>query len=309
MNAVSSAIKLLAKRVEALPLIQRKIFEFIVDLLLPFRSINDQLQLRKLLKSSHLSNNRMEKDNGWAKFEFDAEVTKHLVSVANEVKNDFIGMSNKQINKKEYLQQIANIESLSRSHPEVLRFAVQLSLLKTVGDYLGKFPILHDVSVFYSPPQKRENHSDKWKGSQLFHRDGGGTRCLKLWLLCEPVNYENGPTTILPSLISDEVCKKLSYVPGRKFESDEPLTNYLGDTVSLVGPAGSWFGTDTDRCLHFGSRTTQTSSRLVMMFHYVDRNSVYYMPIIRRNYLQNRKIELLNLGENFFSRRVLRYLL
>jgi len=289
-------IKPAAKWIEALPLTERRLFELFVDFIFPFRSFVDWLRLRKLGKSSESSKNWIDKNSGWAKMEFDEEITARFTSVAKEVKENYLKIENKQLNRKEYLQQIANLESIATKYPSVLEFALQPSLLQTVGNYLGNFPILHDISVFYSPPQKLNELTDKWQGSQLFHRDGGGTRCFKLWLLCDPVDFKNGPTTLLPSRVSDEICQKLKYVPGKKFQTDEPLTEYLSETVSLVGPAGSWFATDTDRCLHYGSRTTESSSRLVMMFHYVDRNSVYYLPLVKRNYQRKRRLDLSNVN-------------
>lgn len=299
-------LKPIAKKIEALPLRQRKIFEFFVDLILSFRPFVDGLRLRKLRKLSAEPQNRMDKNSGWAKLEFDKEITARFTGIANEVRMEYLKLEKTQLNKKEYLQQIANLETISTKYPTILEFALQSSLLRTVGDYLENFPILHDISVFYSPPQKSDELTDKWQGSQLFHRDGGGTRSFKLWLLCEQVDIQNGPTTLLPSRVSDEVCQKLKYVPGKKFQTDEPLNDYLSERVSLVGPAGTWFATDTDRCLHYGSRTTESTSRLVMMFHYVDRNSVYYLPLVRRIYQRKRNLDLSTVNLNHLALSALR---
>jgi hypothetical protein len=74
---------------------------------------------------------------------------------------------------------------------------------------------------------------------------------------------------------------KIMFVPYR----DHDLSNLESlNTFALTGARGSWFATDTDRSLHYGSRTTKESSRLVIMFHYVDNNSSYYMPILSRHY-------------------------
>ena len=296
MDLKTRLIRRAAKRVESLSLPKRRIFEFIVDLILPIRTFVDWSRIKKLKLLCEIPKNKVEKNSGWAKLEFDKEITHRLTSIAKEVKENYLKSGLGQQNKKEYLQQIANIEVISRDYPKVLEFALEPSLLQTVANYLGRFPILHDISVFYSPPLKQSELTAKWQGSQLFHRDGGGTRCFKLWVLCDSVGIPNGPTTLLPSKISDEICKNLKYVPGKKFETDEPLKEHLSQVVSLVGPEGTWFATDTDRCLHFGSRTTESSSRLVMMFHYVDRNSVYYLPILKRHYQRKRDVNLSKLN-------------
>lgn len=306
MNLKLKFLKPIAKKIEALPLSKRKKFEFFVDLILPFRPFIDGFRLRKLRKLSAEPQNRMEKNSGWAKLEFDREVTARFTDIANEVKKEYLKLENTHFNRKEYLQQIANLEIISTKYPKILEFALQHSLLRTVSEYLENFPILHDISIFYSPPQKLDELAGKWQGSQLFHRDGGGTRCFKLWLLCDLVDIQSGPTTLLPSRVSDEACQKLKYVPGKKFQTDELLNEYLSERVSLVGPAGTWFATDTDRCLHYGSRTTKSASRLVMMFHYVDRNSVYYLPLVRRNYQRKRNIDLSSVNLNKLALSTLR---
>lgn len=308
MINISRLVRPLAKRIESLPLGKRSVFEKIMDSIMFFRTIVDFHRLFRLRKSKVTAYGTISKNEGWGALKFDPSVTNRFIEIAHAVKNDYLNLKEKPINKKEYLQQIANIENISQKFPEVINFALDEALLKTIGQYLGKFPILHDVSVFYSPPQEKVKDINGWQGSQLFHRDGGGTRCFKLWLLCETVTNENGPTTLLPSKVSDIACKELNYVPGKKFKTDTPLEPFMSHSVSLVGPEGSWFATDTDRCLHYGSRTTKRSSRLVMMFHYVDRNSVYYLPFVRRNYLKRtRTISIPSSIVNPLPRAVVRF--
>jgi hypothetical protein len=115
--------------------------------------------------------------------------------------------------------------------------------------------------------------------------DGGGTQCVKLWLLCQDVADEQGPTVVVSAEQSIRLAKKLKYKPGTRIQDDKTLSNLENlDTFALVGQKGTWYATDTDRSFHYGSRTTEKTSRLVMMFHYVDNNSSYYMPLFSKHY-------------------------
>ena len=304
----SSGLRFAGKKIEAFPLEKRIRFEKLIDAFFIWRTLKDEIRRRKLMRSDVKPLFQVKKDEGYSKINLDNFDSSIFIDYASQARNQYkLGGEFKQKNKKEYLQQIANLENIS-SNNEIMKFALSDSTLKAVSEYLGKFPILHDISVFYSPPSEVNLHNDEYRGSQLFHRDGGGTRCLKLWILCEKVSFENGPTTLLPVDISDSVCNKLRYVTGKKFESDEPLSDVLHHAVSLVGEVGDCFATDTDRCLHYGSRTKKESSRLVMMFHYVDRNSVYYLPFITKHYFKKyKKIDREKLELSELSREAIRF--
>jgi hypothetical protein len=115
--------------------------------------------------------------------------------------------------------------------------------------------------------------------------DGEGTQNVKLWLLCQDVKVERGPTVVVSAHQSARLAKKLNYKLGDRIDSDHDLSNLKKlNTFALTGAKGSWFAKDTDRSFHYGSRTTKESSRLVMMFHYVDNNSSDYMPILSKHY-------------------------
>ena len=259
-------------------------FEKILNLVFLWRTLSYRKKFRQLNSEVGPAVFGVDKNNGYQNFTIPDEITQELVIFAKKTLSNSQSASRQALNKKEYLQQIWNIGMTNSENNFVLNFALQTGILKSVGQYFDSFPILHDVSIFYSPPAPVLN--EKWTGSQLFHRDGAGTRCMKLWLLCDEVNSSNGPTTLLPASISDRKCVETRYVPGKKFETDDLLSDVLPNKIELTGKTGSWFATDTDRCLHYGSRTKTESSRLVMMFHYVDMNSVYYLPFIRKHYFK-----------------------
>jgi hypothetical protein len=285
MSKYKVVLRLLGKRIEALPLKQRILFEKILNLVFIWRTLSYRNKFRQLQSEQGPSVFSVDKNKGYQNFTIPEEMTQELVNFAKKTLSNYESTSRQALNKKEYLQQIWNIGMTNAENNFVLNFALQTGILKAVGQYFNSFPILHDISIFYSPPSPASNEKN-WTGSQLFHRDGAGTRCMKLWLLCDEVNSSNGPTTLLPAAISDRKCEETKYVPGKKFETDDLLFDVLQNKIELTGKTGSWFATDTDRCLHYGSRTKTESSRLVMMFHYVDLNSVYYLPFVRKHYFK-----------------------
>ena len=96
--------------------------------------------------------------------------------------------------------------------------------------------------------------------------EGGGTQCVKFRLLCQDVKPDQGPTLVISADQSALLAKKLNYKPGTRIESGDDLSNLEElRTFALTGASGSWFATDTDRCFHHGSRTTEESSRLVVI--------------------------------------------
>ena len=194
---------------------------------------------------------------------------------------NYLNQNGSKSNSKDYLQQIFNSSKLNSKSQFLFDWATSPSVLKSVANYLNKYPLLHDISVFYSPPDNKV--AGEFSGSQLFHMDGGGTQCVKLWLLCEEVGLENGPTVLIPAALSQAVASNVNYQPGTKI-SDEIVGSYESSAFYATGPSGSWFATDTDRCFHYGSRTQESSGRLVLMFHYVDHNSTYYAPLLNQHY-------------------------
>ena len=278
----------LVKRIEKFPEKRRKMFDGFFSTLMPVRKV---LELKKMNYIKRASSGPettfyIERENGFAKVIVGANaVTEIGIKVAENVASKLSAGSIKRTNSKEYLQQIYSLSNMDKQGLPLLAFATSPSVLKSAQDYLGKFPLLHDISVFYSPSSSESFHGD-WQGSQLYHRDGGGTGCVKIWLLAKDVSESDGPTTLLTAKVSAEISKKMSYKPGNRVKDEliDSLTNQ--SPIKLTGKKGEMFATDTDRCFHYGSRTTSNSSRLVIMFHFVDNNSSYYFPFLRLNYLR-----------------------
>mgnify|MGYP000288141812 CR=1 FL=1 len=184
--------------------------------------------------------------------------------------------SNQQLNRKPYFMELTGLDDY-RSDSAPFRLATDPSVVKAVADYLGSFPWLYNITAVFSPSsgQTGASTTEDWRGSQLFHRDGEDRRLLKLWVLCGDVAAEHGPTMVLPAALSQRIALRLRYSPGGKLP-DEPFLDHWDSLTPAVGAAGTVYATDTARCFHFGSRTLEESSRLVLMVHYMTEQSKYF---------------------------------
>ena len=278
-------IKRIIKKVERMPRNRRQILNSAIDTFQPLRANRERIVRKELNSLRDEESFEIDRAVGFAKFDSDKVVTSKLIEFANQAKEKHLSETTQKGNSKEYLRQIWDLSKLNKDSLFVLEWALQASNLRAILKYFGgKIPLLHEISVFYSP-ETSPGKEAQWQGSQLFHMDGEGTQNVKLWLLCQEVKAEHGPTVVVAADQSARLAKKLNYKPGDRIDSDHDLSNLESlNTFALTGARGSWFATDTDRSLHYGSRTTKESSRLVIMFHYVDNNSSYYMPILSRHY-------------------------
>jgi len=183
---------------------------------------------------------------------------------------------NQQLNRKPYFMELTELADYGPDSAP-FRLATMPSVVRAVADYLGSFPQLYNITAVFSPSSDQIGTvgAEGWKGSQLFHRDGEDRRLLKLWILCSDVTEDHGPTMVLPSGLSQRLAHRLRYAPGTKIP-DEPFLDHWNSLTAAVGPVGTVYATDTASCFHFGSRTTQESSRLVLMVHYMTEHSSYF---------------------------------
>lgn len=181
-----------------------------------------------------------------------------------------------QKNKKQYLQEITNIFDYAPDSPEVL-FASSPKVIKSVMNYMQCFPVLHNITLMYSPNKFSESPS----GSQLWHRDAEDVKNIKIWIPVNDIDEDCGPTEILNKDISEEIARKLNYVQGALVEENHALFSQV-KPAHLVGKAGEIMVTDTGSSFHRGSnpKNNESKERLVLMIHYVSGFSAYHRPFI-----------------------------
>jgi hypothetical protein len=137
-------------------------------------------------------------------------------------------------------------------------------LLRIVAEYLGCFPTLTYVDIWYSPNE----NATQLDGSQLFHLDHEDLTQLKCFIYIDEVGPSHGPLRLLNASDSARLVSRLDY---RTTESEKrvPDEQLNGEPVFVAtGPRGSTLLADTSRCFHAGSRGGG-KPRLAIVYQYL----------------------------------------
>lgn len=165
---------------------------------------------------------------------------------------------------KQYFVPILTEEDL-RAHPEVFDFALDPRVIEPVTRYVGSLPLLRVMQVYWTPAQDAPP-----TGSQLWHSDRHDLDGLQVKFFTNLVDVapDGGPFTFLPADVSDRVLA--AETAEHKRFTDEQVARHAksDEEIALVGPTGTGMIVDTNRCIHFGARTT-TNERLVLLLQYV----------------------------------------
>jgi len=219
---------------------------------------------------------------GFAKIDFQPnELIYKAVDSANKILINHKQISTK-ITGKSYLRTIANISDFDPEDP-IVQIAMNSELLSCVAKYLGVAPQLNSINVMWSPALEiNKAEYGSWTGSQLFHIDGDSDGIVKIWILCNQVDEDNGPTVLIPADKSLKISKDISYSPKGKVKDDTPFISVMPEAFRAVGEPGTMFATDTARCFHQGSRTKINSERLVIMYYFDTFRSSWYLSDYQR---------------------------
>lgn len=244
----------------------------------------EKRELSKVLAGPERMLFEIDKSVGFTSFSWPKE---HLPLVRKAIANTQEASRTDTWSGKSYFRSLRSMADYSLDSPE-FRLATSPEMLKSVSNYLGKLPMLLDISarISLSDPDKP---GDKLSGSQMFHRDMDDVASVKVWILCSEVKKENGPTVLLPISTSHEVAGTIGYRQGDKIPNDEPFKNVKGELFEAVGPVGTSFATDTCSSFHYGSRVQKSKERLVLYFQYVSSTSVYFRPLGERAGNRSRK--------------------
>ena len=256
------------------------------------RELNDRILRRTLLakrdiSESHLMKTLLSKDapplftidpqTGFTQFSWPKDsqpLVKEAIANTQKIKEQDTWEG------KSYFRSMKSLKDYSLDSPE-MQLATSEAMLQAVASYLGKLPMLLDISARISLSDA-DTPGAKLEGSQMFHRDMDDISSVKVWILCSDVKTENGPTMLLPNKISHEVAKQIGYRQGDKVPNDEPFKNYEKELFAATGPIGTTYATDTCSSFHYGSRTAVAKERLVLYFQYVTSTSVYFRPLGER---------------------------
>lgn len=161
--------------------------------------------------------------------------------------------------RKDFWANLLTAQDL-RSDSALVHLALSPQVIELASAYLGETPHLSSVELVTS----RATDGDRWKVSQLWHRDYNDDRMVKLFVYFSDVScHEQGPFTFLPA-------DAVRVGQDRMFpihKSDETMRQiaYVGWHREVLGPLGTAFLIDTYRCYHCGSRILDGSYRVAFI--------------------------------------------
>ncbi len=192
-----------------------------------------------------------------------------VLAEAHKAARDFF----KSLDLKKMLAESSNKHLVSvRMAPDgdpnspYMKLALNPAIVKMVGDYLGMLPVIENILVWYSP-----NLENFGRSSQFYHFDAQDVRTLQMLLMVEDVDADSGPFVLLEATESEKLARSINYKKGGETKriDDELVSQYCSaDKIhKVVGPAGSLWIADSDRCFHYGSRMA-TKPRFMLVFQY-----------------------------------------
>jgi hypothetical protein len=133
-----------------------------------------------------------------------------------------------------------SIEQILRA-PHALSLLNHPTVLETAELYLGCKPVLDNVGCWWSWGGDSFGGRQGAKGTQRFHRDLDSLRGFKIFFYLTDVDEDGGPHVFVKG---SHRSRRLS--TGRALPDAEVAAAFsTADTVTMTGPAGSWFLGDT----------------------------------------------------------------
>lgn len=225
--------------------------------------------------------------NQGASFQSSDAVLKRTERVVDECWNLIRTTDQLQVKNKSYLRALLTKDQLG-PESEVMRLALDDDLLAVVSEYLGVFPILMYVNIWFSPGSSAPEN--EWTGSQLFHMDHEDFKQMKVFLYLNDISLEHGPTHYVSAEESRKVAVKLNYKT-TKDEKSIADTNFADSKINIhTGAKGSLLMLDTSNCFHCGGRAAK--DRYLLTFQYLTPWS-----FVRKTYRDRRLVHLLKSDE------------
>lgn len=164
--------------------------------------------------------------------------------------------------------------AFATDHPFV-RYALQPSVLRIMGDFMHDLPQLSDVLLTLSRPT--ENKPLTY--SQLWHLDHDDKRVCKLFIYLTDVrDTADGPLTFIPAPSSKPFRNTIK----SHMADDKVFAKVDRSAVKeIIAPKLSSFIVNTARCLHMGSRIQSDRTRLLYTATYIQPPRMYPEPPAR----------------------------
>jgi hypothetical protein len=151
-------------------------------------------------------------------------------------------------------------------------FTTEVASFARVADhYFGQRTLPVGATLMLSNPKPPSpNTAEDLHFDGQLRRVGGTKGCLKVFVAAHDVGLEHGPLSFLDAGLSQKVSEAYSYKKSRskKRITDDEAQRALGTsleekTSKWITPQGGLLWLDTDRCLHFGSRSVEQPRYLI----------------------------------------------
>ncbi len=153
----------------------------------------------------------------------------------------------------------------------VIQFFLNDSIIAIAATYLGVFPRLLMMNLWYNIPMEGEDIQ-----SQNWHRDGDDYRCLKVFLYLNDVDADMGPFSYVPESQSGNRLQTEFPFGSRlhNLETSKVIENRFGETIlRCTGKAGSLVFCDTTG-LHKGGHSL-SKPRFVVVASFITNGSIW----------------------------------
>ena len=182
------------------------------------------------------------------------------------------------------------------------------NILNTASNYLGVFPILSIVQVYYNIPVD----DGKLEGSKLWHQDGFGYRSLDLFIPLSEIDDGSGPLYVSEShpdygiflKFKNATVDKIAWKSGRvPIEQFSKVFNSQ-QIQKLSGEIGSVMLCDSFQCYHRGG-ACKNNDRLMLRLSFQTPDATRLKKPLE--YLKYYKKENSNFVKNLFFKYLLFY--
>lgn len=187
---------------------------------------------------------------------------------------------------KSYLKPLLSKKDV-KFQSAITNLAISDELLSVVTNYLGIFPILYYINIWFTPGKKNLN---ELQGSQLFHLDHEDYKQLKVFIYLNDMEIDHGPTQYISVENSEEIVLRFNYNTKQENKNipDLQLTKY--EKIVHLGSKGSIVLMDTSNCFHAGGRSKK--DRFLLVFQYLTP-----FAFVKKSYKDKRLLHLLKSHE------------
>ena len=222
-----------------------------------------------------------------------------LCKIKEEIEKDNINSEYKNFTS------IVTDKLSSKNLEKIFNVATADKTINTAAKYLGVFPILSIIQVYYNIPIKGVD----LEGSKLWHQDGFGYRSLDFFIPLTNVDDTSGPLYIAEShedcgiffqflnRIKDPIKWKNNRISIHEFKKifkDDKI-------IKLQGNVGTAAICDSFQCYHRGG-ACEKKDRIMLRLSYQTPDAIRLKPPLK--FLND-----YNLKDNFFKNLLLKYML